>query len=325
MPNVTSIEWTADFLEDGVIEKGYTSNPIRFVDSRTNDEGWFCIKPDDSCRDCYAEKLNIRFGTKTEFDKNLSKYMKPFLVEKEFQELRDLNVKLKKDNKIKKVFICDMLDAFQPLIPYKFHQDIWRTIEECPNLIFQILTKFPTRLVKSLRFHYTPESETEFIKLPKNLWLGFSASDQKTFDSRWRIMKNLRKPFFDCQVIFCSYEPALDSLILPDDFLQLKKHGWIIAGGESGNRIRVRSSDPNWFRNIQKQCKKAGLAYFFKQWGSRLPVSQISNNPSKAEGRYHPLSDVLSSTGEMVYKVYKSATERKLDGVEYNEFPNGVL
>lgn len=322
---ITEIEWCRTYNPDGTFEKGFTSNPIRFVDSRTNREGFFCIKPDDSCRDCYAESFNRRFGTKTDFDVNLSKYMKPYLIEKEFEHIKQFNDKLKKEGRVKKVFLLNMLDAFQPLIPFEYHTPIWKTIEECKNLIFQILTKFPTRLVKSLRFHYSPESETDFIKLPKNLWLGFSASDQKTFDSRWRVMKGLQKPFFDPSVIFCSYEPALNPIVLPEDFLQLKKRGWIIAGGESGNRTRIRASDPNWFRSILKQCKKAKLPFFFKQWGSRLPVSQISNNPSKAEGRYHPLSDVLSSTGEMVYKVYKSATERKLDGVEYNEFPNGIL
>lgn len=62
---------------------------------------------------------------------------------------------------------------------------------------------------------------------------------------------------------------------------------WVIVGGESG--ITRRPMDPDWVRVIRDRCREADVAFFFKQWGGRTP---------KAGGRV-------------------------LDGVEWNEMPDG--
>ncbi len=36
-------------------------------------------------------------------------------------------------------------------------------------------------------------------------------------------------------------------------------------GGESGPGAREMS--PEWVREVQRQCKRAGVPFFFKQWG----------------------------------------------------------
>lgn len=40
-----------------------------------------------------------------------------------------------------------------------------------------------------------------------------------------------------------------------------------IVGGESGPR--TRPMDPEWATDIRDQCAKAGVAFFFKQWGGK--------------------------------------------------------
>lgn len=48
-------------------------------------------------------------------------------------------------------------------------------------------------------------------------------------------------------------------------------HDWLIAGGESGpgyRRVRVE-----WLRELRDACERAGVAFFFKQWGGRTPKS----------------------------------------------------
>ena len=52
-PNRTSISWT-----------DRTSNPIYAVDKETGKRGWFCTKVSEGCGNCYAEKLNMRFGNR---------------------------------------------------------------------------------------------------------------------------------------------------------------------------------------------------------------------------------------------------------------------
>lgn len=48
--------------------------------------------------------------------------------------------------------------------------------------------------------------------------------------------------------------------------LNLQGIDWIIVGGESGNQARPMKEE--WVLNIQKQCKAANKAFFFKQWGT---------------------------------------------------------
>lgn len=67
--------------------------------------------------------------------------------------------------------------------------------------------------------------------------------------------------------------------------LNLENIHWVIVGGESGKKRRPIEAD--WVRGIQRQCQDSDVAFFFKQWGGLTP---------KAGGR-------------------------KLDGVEWSEFP----
>lgn len=40
---------------------------------------------------------------------------------------------------------------------------------------------------------------------------------------------------------------------------------WVIVGGESGPK--ARAMHPEWARSLRDQCERAGVAFFFKQWG----------------------------------------------------------
>ena len=40
---------------------------------------------------------------------------------------------------------------------------------------------------------------------------------------------------------------------------------WVIVGGESGPG--ARPMDPRWVRSIRDRCHRAGVPFFFKQWG----------------------------------------------------------
>ncbi len=116
-----------------------------------------------------------------------------------------------------------------------------------PQHVFQVLTKRAERLLEL----------NDELKWTHNIWMGVSIEDDKVRDR----VDYLRKT--SAKVKFLSCEP----LIGPIKKLNLKKIDWVIVGGESGHKPRKMEVD--WVLDIQEQCKKAGIAFFFKQWGGR--------------------------------------------------------
>jgi len=76
-------------------------------------------------------------------------------------------------------------------------------------------------------------------------------------------------------VRFLSVEPLLEDL----GKIDLTGISWVIVGGESGPGARPIRKE--WVVSIREQCKSAGVAFFFKQWGG----TRKSLNGRKLEGR----------------------------------------
>jgi protein gp37 len=64
-------------------------------------------------------------------------------------------------------------------------------------------------------------------------------------------------------VRFISAEPLLGPL----EGLVLDGIDWLIAGGESGAKHRRIRAE--WVTELRDRCADEGVAFFFKQWGSR--------------------------------------------------------
>jgi protein gp37 len=62
-------------------------------------------------------------------------------------------------------------------------------------------------------------------------------------------------------VKFLSLEPLLGPLA----DLDLTGIDWVIVGGESGPGARPMKEA--WVTSIRDQCRRAGVPFFFKQWG----------------------------------------------------------
>ncbi len=83
----------------------------------------------------------------------------------------------------------------------------------------------------------------------------FTSEDQRVIQR----IDDLNKT--NARVKFLSCEPLIGPL--PD--LPLNNIDWVIVGGESGRRPRPMK--PEWVLDIQDQCLKYDVAFFFKQWG----------------------------------------------------------
>ena len=116
-----------------------------------------------------------------------------------------------------------------------------------PQHVFQVLTKRADRLL---------ELDKE-LKWSHNIWMGVSVEDKRVT----RRIDQLRET--NARTKFLSLEPLIGSL--PN--LNLNSIDWVIVGGESGHNPRPMKAD--WVLDIQEQCKKNEVAFFFKQWGGK--------------------------------------------------------
>ena len=104
---------------------------------------------------------------------------------------------------------------------------------------------------------------------------------------------------------------------------------WVITGGESGPG--ARPSHPDWFRSLRDQCVAAGVPFFFKQWGAWVPRGPESLGYRVLEsGATMRLTDagcdgsLLGADGGndvWMQHTTKAIAGRKLDGVEWSQFP----
>jgi protein gp37 len=145
------------------------------------------------------------------------------------------------------VFCASMADVFDEEAPVGQLARLWNLIRLTPNLDWQLLTKRPHRISQCLPHDW----ENGY----HNVWLGTSVEDQRVIS---RIAHLTKIPAI---VRFLSIEPLLG----PIPNLPLEGIDWIIVGGESGPH--ARPVQPQWIFEIRRQCRAAGVAFFFKQWG----------------------------------------------------------
>jgi protein gp37 len=138
-----------------------------------------------------------------------------------------------------------MSDLFHENIPLEFIKKVFTTMERCPQHIFQILTKRSGRV---------RELASE-LPWPTNVWMGVSVENSKVID---RVFDLQNIPAY---IRFLSCEPLIGEI----NGLPLEGIKWVIVGGESGPKARPMKKE--WAESILLQCRKAGVPFFFKQWG----------------------------------------------------------
>lgn len=197
-----------------------------------------CTKVSTGCKFCYAEIMSRRLKAM-----GIEKYADGFKIRTHENQL-DIPYTWKHG---KIVFVNSMSDLFHEDVPISFIKKVFKVMNDNPQHVFQVLTKRAERL-----FEVHKE-----LKWTHNIWMGVSVENVQVVSR----IDYLRKT--KAKVKFLSCEPLIGEL----PKLNLKKIDWVIVGGESGQRPRPMKSA--WVLNIQEQCEKSDVAFFFKQWGGR--------------------------------------------------------
>ena len=186
--------------------------------------------------------------------------------------------------KSKKIFICSMADIFHENVPFKWVEEIFYMIENCPQHTFQILTKRPERMIEFFDWYIARNSDHSVElqwTMPDNIWLGVSCENQAMADKRIPLLMQI-----PAKVRFLSCEPLLEpinlSKFLPIEWSEIAEDwieswpgigsystdypNWIIVGLESGSN--ARRCDLQAVHSIINQCQTAKVKVFCKQLGT---------------------------------------------------------
>jgi protein gp37 len=223
-----------------------------------------CTKISPGCKHCYAETFAERFrGVKGHpYEQGFDLRLVP---EKLAEPLRWRTPKM--------IFVNSMSDLFHDQVPDDYIIAVARVMSAAKWHTYQVLTKRAERLRMLLN------TKLKFAAGQNHIWWGVSVEDRKYGVPR---ISHLRRA--KATVRFLSVEPLLEDV----GKIELEGIHWVIVGGESGPGARPLAKE--WVITLRDQCKKGGVAFFFKQWGG----------------------------------VRKKAAGRKLDGETYDEFPERV-
>jgi protein gp37 len=212
-----------------------TNSHIEWTDATWNPVTG-CTKVSPGCKHCYAERLSKRLKAMGQ-----ANYRHGFELTLQPQML-ELPLHWKTP---KRIFVNSMSDLFHTDVPTDYIKRVFDVMGRANWHQYQVLTKRSDRVSEL----------SKELNWPQHVWMGVSVENEKYV---YRI-DDLRKT--DARVKFLSLEPLLGPL----PKLNLRGIDWAIVGGESGPGARPVNLE--WVTEIRDQCLKAGVPFFFKQWG----------------------------------------------------------
>lgn len=212
-----------------------------------------CTKISAGCKHCYAEIMAKRLQAMgaAGYEDGFKLRLRPEKLREPLQRRRPTIY-----------FVNSMSDLFHARVPDAFIASVFDTMRLASWHIFQVLTKRPDRMSRFLRSQQVPD----------NIWVGTSVENIRHGVPRIEHLRGIK-----AETRFLSIEPLLEDL----GEIDLSGISWAIVGGESGPK--ARPMQPDWVRNIQRQCNANGVSFFFKQWGAH--GSDGVRRSKKANGR----------------------------------------
>jgi len=214
-----------------------------------------CTKISPGCTHCYAETFAERFRGVAghPYEQGFDLRLVPHKLSEPLRWRRS-----------RMIFVNSMSDLFHKDVPDDYIVAVARVMRLARWHTFQVLTKRSERLRDLLA------SKLAFAADDRHIWWGVSVENRKHGLPR---ISHLQVA--SAAVRFLSIEPLLEEL----GPLDLAGIAWVIVGGESGPG--ARPIQPAWVRSVRAQCRRAGIPFFFKQWGGR----QKSLSGRRLDGR----------------------------------------
>jgi protein gp37 len=234
-----------------------------------------CTKVSAACDNCYAESFAKRYGWARWGHGEERKRTSPANWHKPMQWNRAAAAAGVR----RRVFCASLADVFDAEVPDQWRIELMDLIRATPHLDWLLLTKRPQVAWKFFHYHGP---------VPDNVWMGTTVENNAAAKARLPPLLGIR-----ARVHFLSCEPLQEELEL--DSIWLAELDWIICGGESGHGARPMQRD--WARALRDDCQRAGIWFFFKQWGDH---------------------------DEMGSRVGKKAAGAMLDNREWKEFPRAA-
>jgi protein gp37 len=209
-----------------------------------------CTRVSPACDNCYAEALmDARYG-RVQWGAGNPRSRTAVST---WRQPRKWNREAERDGTRPFVFCSSLADVFDNEVDPAWRADLFRLIEDTPNLAWLLLTK---RIGNALKMIYAANTA-----LPRNVAIGATMANQEEYDrdsAKLARVKEVAKPLFT----FGSFEPMLGPIVIdaaaPD---------WIIVGGESGTN--ARPMDLDWARSLKRQSDDLDRIFNFKQVGGR--------------------------------------------------------
>jgi protein gp37 len=195
-----------------------------------------CTKVSPGCAHCYAERMARRLKAMGQ-----PNYRNGFRVTMH-KHAMNLPLGWKRPQT---VFVNSMSDLFHEDVPVDFIRRVFDVMQQADRHRFQILTKRSERLAEL----------APLLPWPVNVWMGVTV-ESGNYIHRIDDLRHV-----PAAVRFLSLEPLLGPL----PGLDLADIDWAIVGGESGPGARTMAEA--WALDLRDQCRRAGVAFFFKQWG----------------------------------------------------------
>lgn len=250
------------------------------------------------------------------------------------------------------IFVCSMGDLFHENTPFEWVDRVMAIAAVLPKHIFIVLTKRAERMAK-----YFGQGKEKLVKRWEdaiyemgiadknedpdaaacflynrclsgakvkdwgwplsNMWVGVTAENQERANERLPYLLHV-----EASVKFVSVEPMLGpvdlSVWMYSGFVEppfIDVINWVICGGESGHK--ARPLHPDWVRELRDQCRKAGVPFFFKQWGE-----WSTDYPDGKNLQYMGQTYQFNTT---FYKIGKKAAGNVLDGKKWEKWPVNLI
>jgi len=254
MMGKTKIEWC-----------DYSINPLRVRGGKVWKHGYHCEKSSPGCVRCYAEALNMRYGTGLPYTKRDVDF---------YLDLSVFDTLPKK--KPARVFVQDMSDLFLPGVPFEMIGQIYDKVVQLSmsrGHTFLWLTKHINRM---LHFYKWQSNDSWY---EQHIHLGVTVCNQKEADEKIPILLQI-----PAAKRFVSFEPLLGPIDLFDSMFAAEIMAdtedwpidWGVIGCESGPKRRPCKIE--WMETIVKQLRMNRIPCFVKQVNIN---GRVSHNPDE--------------------------------------------